>query len=838
MKHLSVDAAPKMHGPRWLSAVFLGCLLGLTGVDSGTKPAVAQEACPHPAGVEVNPLATPGTTAGEVVAGTGSLSDFALAAKRYLASVRLGPELTYSACLIRNEEDWNTGSIYVVTMSPKGRVFFHSNNGALSGRQLKPAVWRTIAAATGAADLPATGNFGRPDGGHLSATGGYAVGYKRVSGNPLILVAGLDIGESHLTDEDTVAGDPDVRADEVVDRASLKAFVKGAEEYVLGLFRTDGREAFTRAKSALRDPDGPWRHGPIYLFIMEPTGYTIFHGAFPNKFEFQRPTDTLRDEVTGKLILPQIIEAAGSNPDGGFVTYYFDNPDDDTDSATVPKVTYARQRVFESRRPDGSTFPYPLIFGAGIYGDPDVVTEAGPNRTVEAVLPQVMRAMTAGTVDAISNRLRQASPGSPPAAKASLGGASTLTEALLANRTALENGTLDLDRLLARSSFTLSLDAAEAGEPGPLRNLTVWGSGDYRSLSGGDRQSVSYDGDVASASLGIDTRPSPELLAGVSVARAQGSVDYTDADARKGAFTATLTSVNPYMGWQGPGGVNLWAAAGYGTGEVELEDAAGRETSDLTQRMIAGGLNVPMATSDRLIEGGAVSLSLKAETAYTWAEVDASGTLAGAELSASRQRLAVEGSHTRKLASGGTLTPSIEIGVRNDGGDGETGSGVEAGGALRYADPAAGLSLEGRARTLLVHSEDHEERGVSGLIGIDPGAAGRGLALSVQPAWGRTAGGVRSLWETGAAPGASSGGGATGRVQAEIGYGLGASGGLGTVTPYAGLGFAGDGARSWRAGTRWEVAPGARLGLAGTWREAAGHADPEHSLTLRGVLHW
>ena len=71
MKHFSINAAPKMHSPRWMSVVFLGCFLGLIGIDSGTKSAVAQEVCPHPAGVEVNPLATPGTTAGEVAAGTG-----------------------------------------------------------------------------------------------------------------------------------------------------------------------------------------------------------------------------------------------------------------------------------------------------------------------------------------------------------------------------------------------------------------------------------------------------------------------------------------------------------------------------------------------------------------------------------------------------------------------------------------------------------------------------------------------------------------------------------------------------------------------------------------------
>ncbi len=60
--------------------------------------------------------------------------------------------------------------------------------------------------------------------------------------------------------------------------------------------------------------------------------YTHLHAGFPDRFEFQKPTDVLRDEVTGDLILPQIIEVA-QTPGGGFVTYHFDNPDDDGDSA-------------------------------------------------------------------------------------------------------------------------------------------------------------------------------------------------------------------------------------------------------------------------------------------------------------------------------------------------------------------------------------------------------------------------------------------------------------------------------------------------------------------------
>ena len=195
-----------------------------------------------------------------------------------------------------------------------------------------------------------------------------------------------------------------------------------------------------------------------------------------------------------------------------------------------------------------------------------------------------------------------------------------------------------------------------------------------------------------------------------------------------------------------PGGMNLWAIAGYGAGEVEIEDEEGTATSDLTQQMVALGANGSLVSSDRIIAGGTTRLTVKGEAAFTQAELDGSGTLASTSLTASRRRVVLEGSHAHRLASGATFAPTIEIGMRNDGGDGETGTGIEAGGALRYADAASGLTVEGRVRTLLSHSGDYEETGVSGVVRLAPGASGRGLALAVEPAWGLTANGVRRLW--------------------------------------------------------------------------------------------
>ena len=64
---------------------------------------------------------------------------------------------------------------------------------------------------------------------------------------------------------------------------------------------------------------------------------------------------------------------------------------------------------------------------------------------------------------------------------------------------------------------------------------------------------------------------------------------------------------------------------------------------------------------------------------------------------------------------GGILTPSMEIGVRHDGGDAETGFGADIGAGLSWADPGSGLSADIRARALLAHEADgFSERGFSG----------------------------------------------------------------------------------------------------------------------------
>ena len=853
-------------------------LLVLAGVFSDARPVLAQmqEACPLPAGA--TPLEDPRVTAQQVENGSGSLMEFALAAtgqfRNLNESMGLGQFLHFSCFLRLEESPWRSGSTYIVALSFDGRVFFHAKDMALTGRQLHPLIYGEILSALGVSPtdlanmvstdpaiaagalLAVIGTLSQEPDAQFDATvarpglrpgipgaSGHASSYvsNAYGGLPFIALAGFDLSESHLVpidDEPIDYGDPAITARNVVDRRTLKAFVTEAGKFIIELQQSRDPAASAKAFIALRDENGPWKHGSVYIYILDLTSNIIlFHGANPDRYELRPLIPTQRDAITGELILPQVIAAAKSSPGGGFVEYHFDDPTDDTDRADIPKVGYAREFT-GSVQTAGGTRPLNFIVGSGIYLSSPEVVAARQNTAVESVLPQVMRAMTASTIDAVSGRIQQATAGTPPAKGVSLGGASTLSDALLANGRALGTGSFDLTRLLAGSSFTLPLNAAGTGS-GPLGNLTLWGSGDYRNFSGGNRQTLDYDGDVVSATLGVDTRLRADLLAGVSMAWARGAVDYTDPNAVTGESTTTLTSINPYVGWQAPSGLNLWGTAGYGWGEVEIDDqAADAQTSDLTQQMVAAGVNGPLVSSDQVIDGGTTSLRLKAETAFTWVELDGAGTLRSVNLNASRQRLMFEGLHAQTLASGATLTPSFEIGMRYDGGDGETGNSMEIGGGLRYADPASGLTVEGRARTVPVHSGDYREWGVSGLVRLDPGAAGLGLALTVQPAWGQTGSGVQRLWETGMTRGAAPANQAGGRMNARLAYGLGTPwDGQGVLTPYTDVSLSGEGSRRLSLGGQFTIGPSVRMSLEGV------HSRPvrgltNHGIMLRGDLNW
>lgn len=652
-------------------------------------------------------------------------------------------------------------------------------------------------------------------------------------------LAGFDIDESHLAEEAVDTGAPTVTARDVVDRETLKSFVTQAGEFFLKHVTSGDLNDASRARIALRDPNGPWRHGSVYLYVLDTVSNIItFHGAFPDRFELRPLVPTVRDAVTGELILTQVLDVAKSNPEGGFLRYYFDDPGDDTDSADIPKLGYAREFSGELSL-GGRAVPVNVIIGSGFYLSSPEVTEIRQNNVLQNVLPQVMRTMTASTVDAISTRIQQANSRTVPATGLSLGGASTFSDAVLANGRALASGTFDLNRGLAGSSFSLPLDAAQNGGSGLMDNLTLWGNADYRNISDGSQQSTAYDGDVVSASLGIDTRLSEDLLGGVSVSFARGTVGYTDPESVTGDLTTTLSSVNPYMGWRLLGGTTLWAAAGYGRGGVEFEESTGTRTGDLTQRMVAAGVNRSLLSSERLIEGGTTSLIFKGETAFTRADVEGDVVLRDTRLSVNRHRAIFEGTHVRRLASGVTLTPSIESGLRYEGGDGNTGAGFEVGAGLGFS--TGRLAVKVNARGLLAQEEatEYEEWGFGGLVVFQPRSNGQGMSVTLGSGWGVPQSGVHSLWSRQDAGSLARDGASmhpAHRYRTELRYGLNGPMGRTLWLPYLGT-DSGGGSRAVRLGVRLTMAQNLGAGLEIGRRESA-FRTADHAIRVRGNMRF
>ena len=176
---------------------------------------------------------------------------------------------------------------------------------------------------------------------------------------------------------------------------------------------------------------------------------------------------------------------------------------------------------------------------------------------------------------------------------------------------------------------------------------------------------------------------------------------------------------------------------------------------------------------------------------------------------------------------------ALEAGVRYDGGDGETGFGAELGAGFRYTDPIAGLTLEGRARTL-VGRDNYEEWGVSGLILLEQGKNGRGLSFSLSPGYGSTGSGTQKLWQEGLRDEISDDRDVGARLDARLGYGLTAPGGRGLLTPYSEMTLSGS-SSSYRLGMRWELDALFDLNLTGERRESNSSAA-DHAIMLKGDI--
>ncbi|MCY4284325.1 MAG: spondin domain-containing protein [Thiotrichales bacterium] len=414
--------------------------------------------------------------------------------------------------------------------------------------------------------------------------------------------------------------------------------------------------------------------------------------------------------------------------------------------------------------------------------------------------------------------------------------------------------------LLFGSAFTLTGETDASGG-----SMAFWGRASHGAFDGKEG-TLSLDGEMTTGMLGADYARGPWLF-GLALAQSEGDGEYRDtaaassqdnrprdraASSTDGTVESTLTAVLPYASWRASQQLNLWGAAGFGAGEMTLTtDAGASMPADTDWTMAALGLRSALLAPPA--EG--LALALVSDGLWVRTTSDRTEALAASEADVTRLRLGLEGSWRMALdaASGAHLTPNLALGLRHDGGDAETGLGVELGGGLAWSIPRIGLALDITGRTLLAHADgEFEDRGLAASLTFDPDpATDRGLSLSLRQEMGGSAqGGLDALFADApmakrtesdpSDPGDSSDPGH--RWTAQAAYGLPAFSGRFVASPHLGLGFATGGDREYSLGGRLTPAtrtnaPDLTFGVLAKRVESETRA-PEHNIGLQLGIRW
>ena len=371
-----------------------------------------------------------------------------------------------------------------------------------------------------------------------------------------------------------------------------------------------------------------------------------------------------------------------------------------------------------------------------------------------------------------------------------------------------------------------------SSDAGPLRGmnrLTAWGEGASTRFSGAEGK-LSLDGEVNTAIVGADGEWG-RWLAGVALSYSEGEGDYRQNSAKGSAVSSTLTGVNPYARYRLDERTSLWGTFGYGRGRLTLtpKEAESSLETDMTNVMAAfGGRSV---LSMRTGETGQFELALRSDAMLTDTTSAAVTGLAAGEGATNRIRLILEGSGSLP-AFGGVLAPKVEAGLRYDGGDAETGAGLEVGGGLAYDMRRLTVKVDGRV--LLTHQDrDYEEWGYSLSFLYQPAKNGRGLRLEGGSQWGVAQSGVHNLWSLQNAGGLASGAHTANeqRYTAELGYGFGVRR---LWYPYIATESGGASSRSLRFGLKLNAGSDLEAGLEiGRRAHAFGRIENDIRLQLR-----
>ncbi len=295
-------------------------------------------------------------------------------------------------------------------------------------------------------------------------------------------------------------------------------------------------------------------------------------------------------------------------------------------------------------------------------------------------------------------------------------------------------GAGSVDRLFNLSrSWSLSLQNMLRGSHfmySDKDSVSIWGRVLYSQYED-KADGVLVTGDVTTGILGVDS-DNGRTLTGMALSYSDGKSDWKGT-LGQGKLTSTLTSLIPYIQHTVADRLQVWAAAGYGRGDLKQTSTTSADTrQSLEQISASAGLR------GTLLEHPGLTLALISDATLVYNKLHDSIHASGMETNIRRLRMGLEWSWQLPQEDGGRLIPRLELGVLHDDGDTQGGLGTELGGGVSWESPSRGLTLELLARRLLHHQASaRREWGLSGALRLDtrPDSA-HGLSLSLHQEYG------------------------------------------------------------------------------------------------------
>ena len=246
---------------------------------------------------------------------------------------------------------------------------------------------------------------------------------------------------------------------------------------------------------------------------------------------------------------------------------------------------------------------------------------------------------------------------------------------------------------------------------------------------------------MSSTWLGFDRRLGDRLLLGVAFAQFSSDAQYRLFTQDLQNLDTSLTAYLSYLEIALNNGGSIRLVVGSGDGSIELgQDASDRPATedDISMDMTSVGLRLPLrqgekttlsltgnfSTSTLSMAGGFAQIGGSGLTIDQFVtDTESSSIRAGFELTRSTQ---------------GWVSPRFSLSMRQDGGDGPTGTGAEFSGGLNIGSPESRFSAQVNVSLLASHGSEYslDEWGASVEFAFRSRESGRGLSFGLQPEWG------------------------------------------------------------------------------------------------------